>query len=961
MVRLPRTVLMLFVLFVSTTSLLFAQLPTATSADARAAGFESRQSMLEASLVAEIPFRNVGPTVMSGRVVDIDANPDDGTHFYVAYASGGLWYTGNNGTSFSPLFDDQAVMTLGDIAVDWNRDGVIWVGTGENNSSRSSYAGAGIYLSEDGGSSWTYKGLKETQRTGRIILHPSDPNTLWVAAAGALYSRNEHRGVYKSTDGGETWQKTLYVDDVTGAIDLIIDPDDANTLYAAMWHRERMAWNFVESGEGSGIYKSTDGGETWALLTTPESGFPTGEGVGRIGLALFPGENQVLYALLDNYDRRPPEEEEDAGEEVLTRDALRSMDASTFLALDDETIQAYLDDNNFLPKHTVAYIREQVASGAILPEALVSYVEDANSLLFNTPVIGAEVYRSEDGGMSWQRTHEGYIDFLYNSYGYYFGEIRVSPFDANRIFVLGVPLLASDDGGATFYSADGPSVHADHQAMWMSDKREGHIINGNDGGLNISYDGGETWAKANTPAVGQFYAIQVDNAKPYNVYGGLQDNGVWKGPSTYQQSVRWHASGRYPYESVLGGDGMQVEVDTRTNDIIYTGFQFGNYFRIGPNGSRQRIRPWHELGERPLRYNWQTPVHLSRHNQDILYLGSNKLHRSMNQGTDWTTLSDDLTQGGKKGDVPYGTLATIDESPLQFGLLYVGSDDGLIHRSQDGGVTWDRLSDNLPANMWISRVEASSHDVNRVYATLNGYRYDHFKPYVYASDDQGDTWTSIAANLPDEPVNVVLEDPVNENVLYVGTDNGLYVSLDRGASYMPFAGSLPNVAVHDLKFQERENDLVVGTHGRSIYIGGMDQVQALTPAMLESPLHVFPIASVRHSERWGTAFANWMEPTVPSVDLYLYSAEAGDAVMEISDEDGRVLHRNESMALRKGVNIHAYELEVDASAARKHRKAYEDALMPGDNGVIYLPAGTYTVKVSRRNHEVSGKLVVDAE
>ena len=355
-----------------------------------------------------------------------------------------------------------------------------------------------------------------------------------------------------------------------------------------------------------------------------------------------------------------------------------------------------------------------VRTDSIKPAALVEFLEDANSLLFDTDVKGAEVYRSIDAGKSWQRTHDDYLDNLFNTYGDYFGQIRVAPNNPDKIFIVGVPILVSEDGGKNFKSIDASNMHGDYHAFWINPAKDGDMIVGNDGGLNISYDNGKTYFKANTPAVGQFYAINVDIDKPYNVYGGLQDNGVWYGPSTYKADMGWYDGGQYPYKFILGGDGMQVMVDTRDNNTVYTGFQFGYYYRINKNTRETKsIKPKHKLGERPLRFNWQTPIWLSQHNQDIIYLGSNKFHRSMNKGDDFKTLTGDLTRGGKKGDVSYGTITTIHESPLKFGLIYIGTDDGLIHVSQDAGYTWKRISDNLPQNIWISRVIASAFDTGQ--------------------------------------------------------------------------------------------------------------------------------------------------------------------------------------------------------------------------------------------------------
>ncbi|MDX1529971.1 MAG: glycosyl hydrolase, partial [Rhodothermales bacterium] len=577
-----------------------------TPADARLAGFERHRALEANSLLKNVPFRTVGPTVMSGRVVDLDAHPADPATFYVAYASGGLWKTTSGGADFTPLFDEEASMTLGDIAVDWDDpegDGeTIWVGTGENNSSRSSYAGTGVYRSTDGGETWQHLGLAETQHTGRIVLHPTDSETAWVAAIGRLYSPNPERGVYKTTDGGRTWQQTLFLDEDTGAIDLVIDPQDPDVLYAAMWHRSRRAWDFVEAGRSSGIYKSTDGGESWALLTGEGSGFPSGDGVGRIGLAVFPGDPRILYASLDNQDRRPEEPDEDAP--ALTKEALETMSREQFLAVAEEELNAFLDRNGFPLSYTAQSILDMVRQGKIEPVALVEYLEDANRELFDTPVVGAEVYRSDDGGRTWRKTHDGPIDDLFFSYGYYFGEVRVAPRDPERVYLLGVPLIASSDGGQTWAAIDADHVHVDHHALYVSPARPGHLISGNDGGVNTSFDDGQSWFKANTIPVGQFYTVAVDMQEPYHVYGGLQDNGVWMGPSTYAPNPSWRASGDYPYDWIMGGDGMKIAVDTTDNHTVYTGFQFGNYFRLerpapGAPYEQERITPQHDLGERP--------------------------------------------------------------------------------------------------------------------------------------------------------------------------------------------------------------------------------------------------------------------------------------------------------------------------------------------------------------------------
>jgi photosystem II stability/assembly factor-like uncharacterized protein len=765
---------------------------------------------------------------MSGRVVDIEVNPQDPTEFYVAYASGGLWQTKNNGQSFTSIFDSVDVLTIGDIAVNWqNRH--IWVGTGEVNSSRSTYAGLGVYRSANNGKSWEYLGLPESHHIGKIQLSAKDPNTAWVAVLGHLYSESKERGVYKTTDAGKTWNQTLAIDANTGAVDLEMDPSNEQNLYAAMWYRTRTASNFEESGKTSGIYKSTDGGDKWTLISTPTSGFPSGEGVGRIGLAVYPKNPSIVYAIVDNNFHQPDTAMQKAAD--TSRYVLRDFKALTvdqFIALDDRKLNAFLKSprNGIPAKYSAESIKKDVKSGKLAPNCIWDYLYDANTALFETPIYGAQVYRSDNAGLSWVKTHVKPIE-LYSTYGYYFGKVFVSPSNPDKIAITGVSVLLSTDGGKTFSSIGKENVHADHHFVWMNGARDSHMIIGNDGGCNITYDNGAHWFKANTPAVGQFYNIAIDMSKPYNVYGGLQDNGTWFGSSATKENYDWYDGGHNPYTMIGGGDGMQVQVDWRDNKTVYSGSQFGAYSRQNlATKERKSVRPTRDLGEPAVRYNWQSPILLSRHNQDVFYFGSNKFHRSMSKGDSLVTLSTDLTTNPAQGDVPFGTTTTISESPIRFGLIYVGTDDGNVQVSKDGGNSFTMISQKLPKGLYVSRVIASKYNVARVFVTLNGYRNDHFNAYVYQSDDYGTTWKQIMKDLPSEPVNVIKEDAVSEQVLYVGTDGGLYVSLDGGNSSMAWTKGLPaSVPVHDLEIHPRDHEIVLGTHGRSLYVGKLDALR----------------------------------------------------------------------------------------------------------------------------------------
>ncbi len=892
------------------------------------------------SLLKNVPFTNIGPSIMSGRVVDIDVNPNQPTEFYVAYASGGLWHTNNNGTSFTSVADNAPTQNMGDIAVDWNH-GTIWVGTGESNASRSSYSGIGVLKSSDKGKTWVNVGLTDSQHIGRIIINKNNAEEIVVGAIGHLYSPNSERGIFKTSDGGKTWKNVLFINENTGIIDISASPINPNILYAASWERERKAWDFDGDGENSAIYKSRDAGSTWTKLTDEKSGFPTGSGVGRIGLAAF--NDEVVYALLDNQNRRPEVKKEEG--EGLKKDDFKEMGVGEFLKLNDKKLDTYLKDNNFDKKYTSESVKALVKKGKIKPIDLKNYLEDANFVLLNSEVIGAEVYKSEDGGKTWKKTHENYLDDVYSSYGYYFGIIAVNNSNENKIYIGGVPLLKSEDGGKIFTSMDQENLHADHQVLWVNPNLNGHIIDGNDGGVNITYDDGKNWIKNNQPAVGQFYSVNVDNQKPYNVYGGLQDNGVWYGPSNYKASKRWEANGDYLYKSIGGGDGMQVQIDSRDNNIVYAGSQFGYYYRVNlKTDDRLNIHPMHELGDSPYRYNWQTPILLSKHNQDILYMGANKLLRSMDKGETFDVISEDLTTGGKKGNVPFGTITTISESPFQFGYIYVGSDDGYVNVTTNGGGSWTRISDNLPQELWVSRVIASQHEKERVYVALNGYRSDDFRPYVFVSENSGATWKNISGKLPNFPVNVIKEDPNDEAILYAGTDNGVYASFDKGENWQGFSNGLPNVAVHDLVIQPEAKDLVIGTHGRSIYKANIAPLQQFN-TIKDKPVTIFEIPEVRYSSRWGSSWSAWDEVNEPKISIPFYVSNEGNFEVIITSEDGIELNKF-SVQADKGFNFAEFDLTYAEKGKMAYLKKHKSAeIKKAKNEIFYLLKGKYFVKI----------------
>ena len=920
----------------------FAQQPATLAETVKQALVQKRQ-MAQNALVKNVPFKNIGPSIMSGRVVDLAVNPQMPSEFYVAYASGGVWHTVNNGTTFTPILDSADTQNVGAIAVHWPTQ-TIYVGTGENNASRSSYAGIGLLKSIDHGKTWENIGLMDAHHFAPILIHPNNPDIITVGVTGHLYSSNKERGIYKTTDGGKTWKQTLFVDDITGIIDLQQSPNNYNIMFAAAWTKDRKAWNFTGNGTNSGIYKSTDAGETWEKVSTKSSGFPQGEGVGRIGIAVF--NDNVVYAVHDNQFRRKNNSKKATQKRGLTKDDFKTMTTADFLALDDKKLNRFLKTNGFQEKYRAENVKQMVRSGNVKPIDLAKYLEDANSLLFDTPVVGAEVYKSTNGGKTWGKTHDDYLDGIYFSYGYYFGHIHVSPVNENDIYIYGVPIVKSKDDGKTFTSISAENVHADHHALWINPKNPNHLIDGNDGGVNITYDDGEHWIKNNAPSVGQFYAINIDNEKPYNVYGGLQDNGVWKGAHNAREDKSWHQNGQYPWASIMGGDGMQIQIDNRDAHVVYTGYQFGNYYRLNLETDEQTyIQPKHTLGENPYRFNWQTPILLSPHNQDILYLGGNKLMRSMNQGDHWEAISDDLTNGGKKGNVAYGTLTSISESPFQFGVIYTGSDDGLVHVTKNAGGSWTTISNSFPKDLWVSRVVASQHKKERVYVTLNGYRWDDFNVYVYVSDDYGQTWKSISNNIPASPVNVIREDTENENLLYLGTDNGAYVSFDRGATWEAFSNGLPNVAIHDIVIQPEAKDLLLGTHGRSIYKANIAPLQQMNTDLKSKEITIFSMSSVRHSGRWGSSWSKWLDAFEPQKTIQFYSNTSGEKTIKILSENDSELNTIK-VNVDKGFNYVDYNLELTKKGRKSLMK--EDTsidINEASNGKYYLPKGNFKVKI----------------
>ena len=774
---------------------LAAQAPSKADAEFLRKAYESYQGMRQTSPFKDVTWQYVGPKNISGRATDIAvADRKEGRRIYAAYATSGLWMSDDNET-WQPIFDDMPSTSIGDIAVAPTNPDILWVGTGEANIFRASMAGTGIYKSTDGGKSFTHMGLTDTQTIGRILVHPTNADVVYVAASGHEWTDNEMRGVFKTTDGGRTWNKILYKSPRTGAWDLVMDPANPDVVYASMWQRVRRKWSDprVEPGytEG-GVFKTTDGGKTWADAS---AGLPASPFRGRIGIDLARSNPKVLYALVDNYEpgRPPLENERDAYGRPINESRIKS----------------------------------------------------------------AEVYRSDDAGASWKKVSDS-GEFMTNhsgTYGWVFGQIRVDPTDENRVYSMGLSLNVSTDGGKTFaVFANSRSIHSDHHGLWIDPRNPQVIYSANDGGFYSTGDHGKTWKFAVSAGGAQFYNVVVDNSSPAWIYGSIQDIGSRRGRLDLSQGRDRIAA--VDFEGAPGGEGSHQAVDPKNPNLVYSHTFYGRFERhdLGvapPAGGRRgggqgcdaqaRRSAQGQQNQAPattgpqrvtciqpkeenLRAQWMAPVALSPHDSNTVYLGYQSVFRSTNRGDSWEKISPDLTSNDpsqmlpkSSSEIPYQTITALEESPRVKGLIYAGTDDGKLHVTTDAGKSWTDLTARVPSKKWYSRVIPSRHADQTLYVTQRGREDDDFAPYIYKSSDGGKTFTSIASNIPAGPVNVVREDPREPNTLYVGTDFGAFMSTDGGKRWHVLGGNLPSTQVSDIAYQERDNVIVISTYGRGIW------------------------------------------------------------------------------------------------------------------------------------------------
>ena len=850
----------------------------------------------EESLVKGLKWRNIGPANMIGRISDFEALESDFTQVLVASASGGVWKSVNAGTTWEPIFDKYGSASIGDVAFYQKDPQIIWVGTGEECCRNSIAWGDGIYKSVDGGKTFTHMGLKDTHTIARVITHPADPDIVYAAATGHTWGYSGDRGLFKTADGGKTWQKLtsgLPDDGKTGAIDLVMHPENPDVLYVGFWQRLRRPWRFDSGGPNSGIYKTTDAGNTWTKLT---QGLPEGD-LGRIGIAISRSNPDVLMAVVEH---------------------------------------------SYQPRRAIREGQTQKPN----PE-----YDDMTKL-------GTGIYRSEDGGKTWMFQNRT------NVRPFYYSHIYINPFDDKLVYYLATSMQYSEDGGITFKTIQG--LHPDFHTMWLDPTNRNRFYVGQDGGASITHDHGKTWILFDNLCVTQFYAVSADMRDPYYVYGGLQDNGTWCGPSMSREGTIltdfWFNLG--------GGDGFYTQNDPTDWRIAYGESQGGNIFRVNVETRESaRIRPsqqttynWKEHTPQspkrepeaqqqpsmfrrqrsPFRHNWSSPILISPHNPRTIYFGGSHLFKSVNRGDNWRIISPDLsTNDPAKHSKPTGgitldqtgaethcTIVTISESPITPGLIWVGTDDGNVQITRNDGGSWINVRKNVPdvpEGIWVSRVEASRFNEGICYLTFDGHRSDIFHPYVFKTTDYGETWANITGNLPDDgPVYVIREDLKNKNLLFVGTEFAVFFTLDGGNTWTNLSLNMPTVAFHDLTIHPRDNDLIAGTHGRGIWIlDDITPLQQTTDKVLSSEAHLFE--NGRPGTQWlslrrggygrgNLYFAGENPPDGLAINFFLKNNPAGPVEIEITDATGNLKTKYTLKEARSGINRLMWDMRFDPPA-----------------------------------------------
>lgn len=829
----------------------------------------------EADLSA-LKWREVGTAATSGRITRFAVHPDDTRVIYTATASGGLWKTVNAGTTWDPIFEHQSSVSMGDVALAPSNPDIVWVGTGEQNSVRSSQFGDGVYRSDDAGKTWQHMGLEGSRHVGRILIHPDNPDIVYVAAMGSLWGPNPERGLYRTTDGGKTWQQLLSPSEYTGVVEVQMHPENPNTLFAATFQRERRMWSMVGGGDESGLFRSDDGGDSWNRVG---NGFPTGP-VGRVGVTFCASNPDTLYA------------------------------------------------------------------SAVGPEG--------------------GTFRSTDGGNAWERRNASVQSH------WYYGELACDPENPDRVYAPMTPLLMSEDGGETFNNIAQSLVHSDHHTLWINPEDPQHLMSGNDGGLYTSRDGGDTWQWTSNLPVMQLYTVAVDMQEPfYHVYGGTQDNGSWGGPvgTRYSDGIT-----NEDWMFISGGDGFHGMADPTDANILYSQSQYGVLYRTDrKSGEQRRIQPWQPQEDEfpPYRWNWSSPFVISSHDSKTLYFGANVVFRSQDRGTSWERISPDLTRQQSRDELPlqgrvqpadaidlhsstamYGNLHSLAESSLRRGLIAAGTDDGLVQITRDGGRNWRKSQTfpGVPEMMKVGMLTWSAVAEGTLFVVFDGHKDNDFRPHVVRSDDFGTTWRNITSNLPEfGPTKSVAAHPRDGNLLFVGTEFGVYASRDGGDHWLALRSGLPTNSVQGMVVHPRENDLVVGTHGRGFWVlDELSLLQSLTPAVVAGHSHLAaprPATQIRDVNRGRKSFGHsyWKADNPPRgtiLDYWIGDSAVGEPVtVDVLDRRGKPLRRIAESTAERGAQRLVWDLRHEAPASDR---ASSWRTPVGR----FVPAGDYQIRLT---------------
>ena len=937
---------LLFIIIISLFSFtFFAQDTIFVTGAERLKEWKKYNEMTEKSLFRNLPWIQVGPLMNSGRISSIVGIPGNPSIIYAGTPVGGVWKTENAGSTWFPVFDDQPTQMIGDIEVFPDDPDLVWVGTGSSNLSGSAFPGLGVFKSVDGGKTWEHKGLEEGQNIMRIAISPDNPDIVFVATMGNKYYPEEKTiGLYRTKDGGDTWEKVLCDDRYTGCADVVFNPENTDILYATIWNRKETIGH---------VCKSVDGGSSWIKLT---EGLPDGKNIGRIGVDVSSTNPDVVYVYMNNHNRSGAGES-DSGvkaekkQQGLSLNKVRRMNSKRFLETDSVKIETFLRDYGILRSFSLNDIRNFIKSGEHTPETLCDCIEkywiETDKNRDTGPKVGGEVYRTDNGGETWYKTHTDRL-YLLSSFGWSFCDIKISPVDENDIYILGVTLQHSNDGGKTFEHIEGNLVHIqpniskylhlDQHDIWIDPENPERILLGNDGGTFITYDRGKNWMHHNTIPIGMFYKIAVDMEEPYNIYGGTQDDSHVYGPS--DQNIAYNITDRWKYvwlDRWSGGDGLHIMPDINDPNTVYYSSQNGALRRKKMSENKNVfVRPQREFCEYALRHDWSTPFYVSPVEENTIYYGANRLYKSIDRGDTWIALSPDLTSDagpGKKKDDKLSSFAICDSNP---NIIYTGSNEGIINVTRDGGKTWTNVSESLP-DIRVNSIDISDFDSQTVYIALSPTNADR-NPYLFCSNDYGKTWKSINGNLPVEKTRCIIEDPVKKGLLFAGTELGVYVSLDDGEKWHSLNTGLPAVSVDDLLVHRRANELVIGTYGRGIYKMDITPLREINDEIISEDLYLFKIKEAKIPQQRDYE-GDWFFETAEYPEFVFYMKSGAEVKAEIENESGETVKTIDFNA-ESGINVISWDLIK--RPARYTKSAYK-------TGTELYPPGSYKVMIIHDN------------